>query len=353
MGLIAWQSQGVAGLDHGTLLTTLISGEEIIEGPLDPSAYAQTSGPGIGGARLAAINAADTGLNLITFEDPEVEFAQTLGGTAALAVPQTLVPEPGSDPETESRFSKPQIYTIQEGDTIAGIAAKFDVSVNTVLWANGLGTRSTIKTSDHLTILPTTGVLHTVQSGDTVLALAEKYDAKASDIMEYNDLDENASLKIGQKLVVPDGYIEPQVSTPKVVPDSSRIADGPTPPPVSSQGSGLIWPTASRHIAQYFRWGHTGIDIDNRAHPPVYAATDGVVEFAGWLGGYGNLLIVNHGNGLSTYYGHLDAFYAGEGQTVTKGAAIGKMGSTGRSSGPHVHFEVRRNGQPINPLGMY
>lgn len=358
MATIAWQSRVAFGLDRTSLLYTLISGEEVIEGPLDPSAYAQTEGPGIGGARLAAIDAGNSGLDLITFEDPEVIFSQTLGGTAVVAPLQPLVPEPGSQEGNEgsTRSRQASVYTVEEGDTIASIAAKFDISSNTILWANGLSSSNTLKVGDHLTILPVTGVLHTVKSGDTVLAVANKYDADAKELVEFNGLSDSSKLSIGQKLIVPDGYIAP-ASTPTIS-NQRRIAetpssDGPTPAPSASSGSGFVWPTTTKHISQYFRWGHTGIDIDNRSRPPVYAASGGTVEFTGWLGGYGNLVIVNHGGGMQTYYAHNDKFYVSKGQTVTKGQAIAQMGSTGRSTGPHVHFEVRRNGAPINPLSMY
>lgn len=360
MSAVVWHGQVATALDRNSLLYSFISGEEIAEGPLDPSAYAQTDSPGTGGARLASVDASD--LNLITFDDPEVSFAETLGGNAVVAPLQPLVPEPGSDenddkPAASSNNKKAQVYTVQDGDTIASIAAQFDISVNTILWANGLTSRNVIKVGDHITVLPTTGVLHTVTSGDTVLGIADKYDAKATDIVEYNGLSDSSRLSIGQKLMVPDGYIAP-VTAPPVVSGNTQIArepskDEPTPNPAPVTGSGFVWPTTTKHISQYFRWGHTGIDIDNRSRPPVFAASGGTVEFTGWLGGYGNLIIINHGGGITTYYAHLDKFYVSKGQTVAKGAAIGQMGSTGRSTGPHVHFEVRRGGSPVNPMGMY
>ena len=358
VGAIVWQSNNNIGVDRTSLLYSFISGEEVVEGPLDPSAYAQTEGPGVGGARLAVVDASDA--NFITFDDPEVSFAQNLGGNAVLAPLQPLVPEPGTNDDEKQgdrSISKPTIYTVQSGDTIASIAAKFDVSENTILWANGISSRTVIKVGDHLTVLPVTGVLHTVQSGDTVSEIAGKYDAKSKDIIAYNSLGENASLKIGQKVIVPDGYIAPQKS-PVIIPQNSQIADrdgtnGPTPAPAKVEGGGFVWPTVTRHLTQYFGGGHTGIDIDNRSRPAIFAANSGTIEFAGWLGAYGNLIIVNHGNGVTTYYAHLDKFYVNKGQKVAKGAAIAQMGSTGRSTGPHVHFEVRKNGRPINPLGMY
>lgn len=349
MAGVAWQGHTTAVTDRNSLLYNVIAGEEITEGPLEPTAYASTDTPGVGGARLAVLDA-DLGIELITFDDPEVNFASTLSGNAVIAPLSPVVPEPGSDPVPP--VNKPRVYTVQDGDTIASIAAKFNISTNTILWTNGLSAKDIIKVGDHLTILPTTGVLHTVGSGETVLALAKKYDADAHDIITYNKLGEEAKLSIGQKLIIPDGYISPRTA-PHVVPRSAHLADSNVPPPASAPGTGLIWPTTTRHISQYFRWGHTGIDIDSRSRPPVYAAAAGTVEFTGWLGGYGNIIIVNHGGGLTTYYAHLDKFYVNQGQTVAKGAAIGQMGSTGRSTGPHLHFEVRRHGRPINPLSMY
>jgi len=347
----AWQGNEAAVTDRNSLLYNLIAGEEVVEGPLDPSAYASADSPGIGGTRLAALDA-NIGIELITEYDPEVNFASTLGGNVLIAPLSPVVPEPGSATPTKTATKKPRIYTIQEGDTIAGIAAQFNVSTNTILWTNGLSSKATINVGDHLTILPTTGVLHTVASGDTLLAIAKKYDVEATDVANYNNLSDTSKLSIGQKLIIPDGYITPSTA-PRITTSSTRLADGPVPPSSQNTSAGFIWPTTTRHISQYFRWGHTGIDIDNRSYPPIYAAAAGTVEFAGYLGGYGNLIIVNHGSGLATYYAHNSAHYVSKGTSVTQGQTIAKVGSTGRSTGPHLHFEVRRHGRPVNPLSMY
>jgi len=352
MAAVAWQGNETAATDRNSLLYNIVAGEEIIEGPLDPAAYAGTDTPGIGGARLAALDA-NIGIELITFDDPETSFANTLGGNAVLAPAMPIVPEPGSE-TTAPKQQRPFVYTVQAEDTIGNIAAQFNISTNTILWANGLNNKTTIKVGDHLTILPITGVLHTVSSGDTVLELAGRYDADLADIIARNSLDEDASLSIGQKIIIPDGYISPRTAPP-ILPRDTRLVTDPNAnvPPADASGPGLVWPTTTKHIAQYFRWGHTGIDLDDRTRPPVYAAANGTIEFTGWLGGYGNLIIVNHGGGLRTYYAHLEKFYASKGQTVAKGAAIAKMGSSGRSTGSHLHFEVRKHGRPVNPLSMY
>lgn len=346
----------MAGVSQDSLLYTLVSGEEVVAGPLDPSAYAQSDAPGMGGARLAAVDAG-LGVDIITFDNPEVQFSATLGGNVVVAPLSPILQDTSSESQ-ETAVKKPQakIYTVQDGDTIAGIAEDFGVSTSTILSTNGLTERDVIKAGDHLTVLPTSGVLHTVASGDTLLAIANKYDVDAAAVAEFNELGDTHKLSIGQKLIIPGATVTP-VNAPRIVPSDTRIAsrdpEGPTPGPVQSIGSGFVWPTTTKHISQYFRWGHTGIDIDNRSRPAIYAADSGTVEFAGWLGAYGNLIIVNHGGGLQTYYAHNEAHYVAKGQKVAKGAAIAKMGSTGRSTGPHVHFEVRRNGAPINPMGMF
>lgn len=352
---IVIQGRAMAGVDHSSLLYTLISGEEVAEGPLDPSAYAQTDAPGVGGARLAVADGG-LGVDIITFEDPEVDFAATLGGTAVTAPLSPVTAEPGKDNGPTKVAKKPFVYTVAAGDTIAAIANKFDVGVDTVLWANGLSGADVIREGDHLTILPTDGVMYTVKSGDTVLGIAHKFDIEAKNIKEYNGLEDN-KLAIGDKLIIPGAKLDKPSATPVVVPNNVRLADlsgdEPTPEPAKAALKGFNWPTLTKHISQYYKWGHTGVDIDNRSKPPIYAAMDGTVEYAGWLGAYGNLVIINHGNGMQTYYAHLEKFYVSKGTKVAKGSAIAKMGSTGRSTGPHLHFEVRRGGRPINPMGMF
>jgi len=245
-------------------------------------------------------------------------------------------------------------YTVEEGDTVSTIADKFGVSADTIRWQNDL-TKDTIKIGQILNILPVTGVSHTVKKGDTVYSIAKKYDIDPQQIVNYpfNTFvnDESFELAVGQTLMVPEGVIAAPASSSagtqvarvqKITPDAGTV---------TASGS-FVWP-AQGSITSNFVWYHKGIDIANRAAPNILAADSGTVIAAGWDGsGYGNKVVVDHGNGYRTLYGHLQAIYVVPGQTVGRGSAVGKMGSTGRSTGTHLHFEVIFNGVYINPFNV-
>lgn len=240
-------------------------------------------------------------------------------------------------------------YTVNQGDTLSSVAQKFGVSEDTVRWQNNL-TRDQIKVGQVLQILPVTGVLHKVQKGDTVYSIAKKYDADAQAIVDFpfNTFanDETFELAIGQTVVVPDGVRPADIISSPV----ARIRQT-TPNAGAVAGSGnFAWPAAGT-ITQNFVWYHPGLDIANRAAPDVLAADSGIVVYAACIpGGYGCHVIVDHGNGYRTLYAHFSRIYVSAGQGVVRGAALGKMGSTGRSTGTHLHFEVTRNGVKLNPL---
>jgi murein DD-endopeptidase MepM/ murein hydrolase activator NlpD len=300
-------------------------------------------------------NTAETSLPLFNDND-DLIFKPPLtnedGNTVASpASPNTPVP---------SRTSI-TYYTVQDGDTVSSIARRFNISANTILWANGLTAYSLIQPGDSLTILPYSGVLYTVQSGDTVTELASKYGVDADQILSYNDL--NAGLKIGQKIVIPGGrpIASTAVAAAKPSPSYtglSAIQDLIKTPtktsyaPAKASGSGLIWPTQGHNITQYFSWHHPAVDIANHIGTPIYAAADGVVLIAqgGWNGGYGNTILLDNGNNMKTRYGHASKLLVSPGDTVKKGQVIALMGSTGNSTGPHLHFEVLVDGVHYNPL---
>lgn len=253
----------------------------------------------------------------------------------------TLISEKGRDKIIE--------YSVQSGDTVGSIAEKFGVSEDTVLWQNDLGAKDKIKPGQILKILPATGVSHKVQKGDTVYSIAKKYDTSPQAVVDFpfNAFvnDETFELAIGQNIIVPDGVM------PKARQVSPRIRQlTPDAGTVVASGN-FVWPAAG-NISQRFVWYHKGIDIANKTAPNVVAADSGTVVVAGWPDGYGygNRVLINHGNGYTTMYAHLSRIYVVPGQTVARGVAVGKMGSSGRSTGIHLHFEVIKSGVYINPL---
>lgn len=240
-------------------------------------------------------------------------------------------------------------HTVAGGDTLASIADTFGVSVDTIKWANNLKS-DTIKPGQLLKISPVTGVVHTVAAGDTIYSIAKKYKTDAQKILNFpfNDFEDpdTFALVVGQPLVVPDGVIEE--ARPIRLPGSYRgpiIAGAP--------GSGSFnWPT-SGGITQYPVWYHMAVDVANPSNPPVLAADSGTVTFSGCMAwGYGCHIIISHNNGYETLYGHLSSLGVSAGQVVGKGQQIGIMGSTGRSTGTHLHFEIRQGGVLLNPLNF-
>lgn len=236
-------------------------------------------------------------------------------------------------------------HIVKSGETLASLSKTYDVSVDSIKWASGLK-NDTIRPGDELSIPPVTGVVYTVRTGDTIYSIAKRYGTDAQEILNYpfNDFADidTFALTPGQTLVVPHGA--PPQERPVTPRFRSTIAAG-TP------GSGqFIWPTSGT-ITQYPIWYHMALDIANRSLPPIIAADTGTVSFAGWTSnGYGLHVVIDHGNGFSTLYGHMSRVDVSVGQGVGRGQMIGRLGSTGRSTGPHLHFEIRKGGALQNPL---
>lgn len=241
-------------------------------------------------------------------------------------------------------------YTIEQGDTISGIAQKFNISVATILWSNDLTYYSVIKPGKTLKILPTTGLLHEVKKGESLSAIATKYKSDIDKILEANKLTSADQVAIGNNLIIPDGVKPAAVITTNTTPTS--IFNAPkTTNTNANTNTKLLWPTSAKKITQYYWWKHAAIDIGAPTGTPIYAAESGTVEVAGWsTGGYGNYIIINHGNGMKTLYAHASKLYVRKGEKVSRGQTIMAMGSTGWSTGPHLHFEVRVNDYKQNPL---
>lgn len=241
-------------------------------------------------------------------------------------------------------------YNVEAGDTLSSIAQKFDISVDTILWENNLKENSTLIVGQEIRILPVSGIAHKVVKGDTVYTIAKKYETDAQKIVDFpfNDFadPDTFTLTLGAILIVPDG------TPPAVKPVAPRPLPRFIAPSALAGEGGFIWPT-SGGITQYPIWYHMAVDIANRDAPPVAAAKVGKVSFAECTrGGYGCHVIVDHGDGWQTLYGHLSQIAANSGDNVGQGEVIGRMGSTGRSTGTHLHFEIRKNGVLLNPLNF-
>ncbi|HBV33494.1 TPA: hypothetical protein DIC39_02280 [Patescibacteria group bacterium] len=328
----------------------------------------------VNNVNIRQVNAGDFGQRslLITLVHPDlgelVEETSLAGTTSADSTSEVLRPEtdvstgqeltPGPATADEgSALIKPHLvttergirreaetYMVEEGDTLSAIAAKFGVTVSTLLWENRLTSYSILRPGQKLAILPTSGVSYRVAKGDTLSRIASRYGVDVAKIKEFNGLED--TLTVGDVITIPGArpYVPPAPARPATTPAASFA-------PNLASNTKLLWPAPTRRISQYFSWRHTGVDLANSTGTPIYAADDGVVQTAGWnQGGYGNYIIIDHGQGLATLYGHNSKLLVSRGERVTRGQLIALMGSTGRSTGPHVHFEVRIGGRRVNPL---
>ncbi len=252
-----------------------------------------------------------------------------------------------------SRRNEAIEHIVQPGEVIGKIAEKYSVSANTILWENDLTWSSTIRPGQKLIILPNSGINHDVKSGDTILSIAKKYQTDADKIVSANKLADASDIKIGDLLFIPNGVRPTQVVSsykPRPAPISAYSDEEVAPAAEINTGTKLLWPVLSHRITQYYHWGHSGLDIGDKMGNPIYAAESGKVERAGWNNGYGNNVVINHGNGIKTLYGHSSKLLVKVGDTVSRGETIALIGSTGWSTGPHLHLEIRVNEVRQNPL---
>lgn len=273
------------------------------------------------------------------------EISSNAASTASVSTPSSI----------SSKRSSTITYKVKSGDNISSIASRFGLKVNTVLWANDLTAFSIIKIGQELKILPTDGFIYKVKSGDTIGRLAQVYDVDADKIIASNNLGNSASIRIGEELIIPGNKSAASTSSNRSTSSSysglSVIKDIVSSKPVVSNDR-MVWPTVGHVITQYYSLKHKAIDIANRIGTPIYAAADGVVQISqgGWNGGYGNTILLDHANNMKTRYGHASKLLVKKGERVKKGQIIALMGSTGHSTGPHLHFEVLVNGVRRNPL---
>ena len=259
-------------------------------------------------------------------------------------------------------------YVVNSGDTISGVAKMFNVSVNTILWANSLTGKSVLQTGQTLVILPISGINYVVKSGDSLQSIAKKYGGShvwdtLSDILSYNDVTVDSKLTIGQTIIIPSAEISSSdiASTPTYSGKSSginkkalsgealldNIKNWPSYPScnIAIVGCYYLRPIASGHISQKLHL-HNAVDLAAPVGTPIVASAGGTVIISrinnAWNGGYGNFVVISHNNGSQTLYAHMQPRQVvTAGQHVDQGDLIGYIGMTGKTFGPHVHFEIR------------
>ena len=289
------------------------------------------------------------------------------GGDITIVDDSALMPAEGPS-GTIADIEKPKnatisVYIVHEGDTLSSIAKLFDVSPNTILWANDLKSASQLQVGEQLVILPVTGVRYTVKKGDTLESLAKRYGGDAAEIASFNGLDGGA-LAVGTQIIIPDGEASAGSSSSSSGSGSTKTVKtaaascGRTIPLAGNpnEPSHNVGPVGSCAQISYYRapltsyiqtqgiHGYNAVDLAARAGTPIMAAADGTVIVArsgGYNGGYGSYVVIQHANGSQTLYGHMSSVSAYDGEHVVQGQVIGAVGSTGNSTGAHLHFEIR------------
>lgn len=234
-----------------------------------------------------------------------------------------------------------RVYTVREGDSLSQVAEMFGVTTNTIMWANDIAKSTGIQPGQTLVILPIAGVRHIIKSGDTLDSIAKKYEGDKEEILSYNQLASAEELRVGDTLIIPGGELHAaEVKTP------TRAASGGTR---SGGGAGFVHPAPGSVKTQGIH-GYNAVDLAGSLGSPIRAAAAGEVIVArsgGWNGGYGNYVVIKHKNGTQTLYAHLSTLAVATGDYVEQAETIGGMGNTGRSTGTHLHFEVRGGRNPF------
>lgn len=264
------------------------------------------------------------------------------GGDVTVVDGEALVSEEGpSGTMADLEKAKNQqisIYVVREGDTLSGIATMFGVSANTIKWANDIPPSGTIRIGQTLTILPVTGVKYTVKKGDTLASIAKQFGADASEVANFNGIE---TLAVGTEIIIPDGEI--------AAPPAPKVASGSSGGTVAVSSGYYAHPVPGARRTQGIH-GYNGVDLAAPVGTPIRAAASGEVIVArqgGYNGGYGSYVVIRHDNGTQTLYAHMSSVSVGIGQSVSKGEAIGGVGNSGRSTGAHLHFEIRGAKNPF------
>ncbi len=234
------------------------------------------------------------------------------------------------------------VYVVREGDALSQIAEMYGVTTNTILWANDMTKATDIREGQSLVILPIVGVRHTVVKGETLGTIVKKYEANMEEVLEYNNLDSAGGITIGTEIMIPGGELH---TAKKVVAKASPTKTSGS----KATGTGLSHPAPGALKTQGIH-GYNGVDLGASYGTAIKAAAAGTVivsKGAGWNGGYGNYIVIKHSNGTQTLYAHLSSNGVVVGDEVGQGDVIGAMGNTGKSTGVHLHFEVRGGTNPF------
>jgi LysM repeat protein len=295
------------------------------------------------------------------------------GGGIDIIDHSALLPQEGPS-GTIADIEKPKndtisTYVVREGDTLSGIAQMFNVTPSTILWANDIPKGAALQPGQKLTILPITGIKYTVKKGDSLASIAKTTGSDALEIGSYNGVDDG-SLAVGTEIIIPEGEA--------TGPQPSNVAVAPKPKPKSLttrivntiRASGNIIPMANNPrepahdvgavgsaaeiayyvspLAHYIQTqgihGYNGVDLAAPSGTPIVASASGdviVAKAGGWNGGYGSYVVIQHANGSQTLYAHMSKVATYDGGHVAQGQVIGYVGTTGMSTGSHVHFEIR------------
>ncbi len=241
------------------------------------------------------------------------------------------------------------LYTVREGDTVSGIAAMYDVTPNTIRSANDIGQNESIKPGQVIVVLPVTGLRYTTKKGDTLASIAKAAGVDATEIATFNGLSTDQVLVLNTTIIIPDadsafgpGHNDATKDTSKNT-KLAKNADKKTTKTVKKVGGSGYYACPINAIRTQGVHGHNGVDYAAPVGTSIIAAADGEVMISrtGWNGGYGTYIVIKHANGTQTLYAHMSQLNVNPGEKVVKGQVIGKMGNTGQSTGPHVHFEIR------------
>ena len=269
------------------------------------------------------------------------------GGDITIVDGSALVPEEGPS-GTIADIEKPKnatisTYVVHEGDTVASVAKLFNVSQSTIRGANDLSSTSKLTVGQKLTILPITGIKYTVKKGDTIASIAKKYSADATEIANSNGVDDS-TLAAGQVIIIPDVEITTAATPPKKKPSKIFEPAHDVGPRGDTAQIGYYRAPLSRYTETQGIHGYNAVDLGASIGTPIMASAEGdviVAKAGGYNGGYGSYVVIQHDNGSQTLYAHMSKVSTYDGEHVQQGEIIGYVGSTGKSTGAHLHFEIR------------